>query len=734
MTAAADGMVDEEPDPLTETPPEDRFCDLVLNGGVASGVVYPWALLELARSYRFRNIGGNSVGAMAAAVAAAAEYGRCTGVENAFEPLRKFPIKLAGMKDDGDPRPQMLRLFQPSASVGRLFKVFLIAIRHTEGSAKIAPGILPDAPTGVQLLDAYGLWWPLKAAVWAALFANLIAALALNAAIGAWVAWILAGVSLASTLTLLAIIAALTSSCFRQWISLARPWRWLLIPLAVVGTLAIGGLAVILLLVAGIRIAADLRALANNDYGLCRGMSQPSEVGSGCAQEEALVEWLHRGIQVSAGRGEEDPPLTFADLWAAPRFGRPGPVPLTGGLEPPGAGIGLQMFASNVTQGRPIRLPLNDPNTQLYYLPEEWSLLFPDSIMAALEEASSPYVPLSRSDPPADCLVEIGADSDGKRREPVFASELRELPSGNMPIVVAARMSLCFPILFTSVPVYAVDYERAKNKTLARCLLSDGGLASNFPVHLFDAAHPRWPTFALLLDKRLQSHDHQKVWLPITHLEGRADNWDRGVPGAKLSSTPSSWAARLGGFLGGLLLTTKDWNDRVTARLPNVRNRVIRLALKQGEGQLNIAMSGATMLRMARDYGLKSASDLSGRFKPEEDNRPSRGWREHLYVRAVIELRALHAHVRGYASAVAAGGDTIPLRDLLDDAMQRRPLDARNDRIDPTGASITRTQRDALVRAISAVETLERELAATEPDFGPYVPVAQPELRLRPSV
>ena len=48
-----------EPDPLCEEPPADRFCDLVLNGGVASGVVYPWALVELARHYRFRNIGGN---------------------------------------------------------------------------------------------------------------------------------------------------------------------------------------------------------------------------------------------------------------------------------------------------------------------------------------------------------------------------------------------------------------------------------------------------------------------------------------------------------------------------------------------------------------------------------------------------------------------------------------------------------------------------------------------------
>ena len=40
-------------------------CDLVMKGGITSGIVYPAAILRLKDKYRFRNIGGTSAGAMA---------------------------------------------------------------------------------------------------------------------------------------------------------------------------------------------------------------------------------------------------------------------------------------------------------------------------------------------------------------------------------------------------------------------------------------------------------------------------------------------------------------------------------------------------------------------------------------------------------------------------------------------------------------------------------------------
>lgn len=50
-------------------------CDIVMKGGITSGVIYPRAVCRLAKTYRLRSVGGSSAGAIAAAGAAAA--GEC---------------------------------------------------------------------------------------------------------------------------------------------------------------------------------------------------------------------------------------------------------------------------------------------------------------------------------------------------------------------------------------------------------------------------------------------------------------------------------------------------------------------------------------------------------------------------------------------------------------------------------------------------------------------------------
>jgi len=57
------------PAPAFKDPP--LMCDIVMKGGITSGVVYPGAIISLAKRYRFRSIGGTSAGAIAAAIAPA---------------------------------------------------------------------------------------------------------------------------------------------------------------------------------------------------------------------------------------------------------------------------------------------------------------------------------------------------------------------------------------------------------------------------------------------------------------------------------------------------------------------------------------------------------------------------------------------------------------------------------------------------------------------------------------
>ena len=81
-----------------------------MKGGITSGVVYPLATSALAKRYRLANIGGTSAGAIAAAAAAAAEYGRNV-------PGRGF-MRLTGLPQEAG--AILFSLFQPTRSVAPL--------------------------------------------------------------------------------------------------------------------------------------------------------------------------------------------------------------------------------------------------------------------------------------------------------------------------------------------------------------------------------------------------------------------------------------------------------------------------------------------------------------------------------------------------------------------------------------------------------------------------------------
>ena len=105
-----------------------------------------------------------------------------------------------------------------------------------------------------------------------------------------------------------------------------------------------------------------------------------------------------------------------------------------------------------------------------------------------------------------DLVDEDAEDPRNRHRLRVIASDLTHrrmlvLPNDaehlgidpdELEIARAVRMSMSIPIFFEPVVHEAAGEQH---------VIVDGGLLSNFPVHLFDrgGAEPRWPTFGLLL-------------------------------------------------------------------------------------------------------------------------------------------------------------------------------------------------------------------------------------------
>lgn len=688
----------QTPGPVDETPPLDRFCDLVLTGGVASGVVYPWAIVELARHYRFRSIGGTSVGAMAAALAAAAEYGRCNGHTTSFEPLRRAPGSLAQIQPDG--RTRMLSLFLTHPKGKRLITLWGRVYRgdtdRGSGSGELARALRIAPRLYARPLVAGGI---VGAGLWTLL------------------------------LGLLVFVFSWTPD---QWSSPARSLAVVIGFCAAIAGAVCGGISAVL---------SDIReGIVGNNHGLCKGAATEADKTAGKVQ--GITDWLHEGVQRSAGLKATDPPLTFRDLWTAPRFPGAPPHRCSVSDSPERRSIDLQMITTNITHGRPYRLPLADRTSRLYFRPAELEGYFPPIVLEALTRAARPYAP---EGPPG--------------REPAVdeatARGLLELPCEDMPLVVAARLSLSFPILFSAVPLWAVDHEAPRGeRTLRRCLFTDGGVGSNFPIHLFDASVPSWPTFGFWLDRR-KPYDYgsgrNDLWLPEYFDQGRGEIWYRfdresqpttpqppptRADGRPFRSSidraahdgPQGPLARLAAFLLGVVVSAKDWRDNTTMRLPHMRNRIVRLMLRPDEGGLHIGMPRRQILDMAARYGTAAGRQFVERFIGAH-GQIAPAWQEQRWIRFNLIVNGLRERLAGLTADAAWAAHAQPLREAIDAAGRHggpiRHREAQD--ADRIAGEISTAQQRALHDVLDALEHLERQLQAT-----PVVFRSPPDPELRP--
>ena len=99
-----------------------------MKGGITSGVVYPPAIDRIAQRFWLSGIGGTSAGAIAAALAAAAELRRRKGDPQGFVELKGLPQEISG---DG----RLLSLFKPDRSTKGAFKLAKRAIELNSGGA-----------------------------------------------------------------------------------------------------------------------------------------------------------------------------------------------------------------------------------------------------------------------------------------------------------------------------------------------------------------------------------------------------------------------------------------------------------------------------------------------------------------------------------------------------------------------------------------------------------------------
>ncbi len=536
---------------MTARPRE--YCDLVMKGGVTSGIVYPSAVLVLSDRYTFKNIGGTSAGAIAAAATAAASLGerrkelaspgRGNSEEMGMAGLRKAARWL---RSEGF----IYSLFQPADDARTAFR---LVVR------------LATRPMGLHAVPSI-----VSAAVAIAPRAFLI-----PAAVFILIGWLVAGAAGMLLMVVPALICALPITAF-----------------------------------AAVRRVAQ--AIRRNNLGLCSGMGMKRHRHGAWLRRSdaspALTEWLHALLQSLSGQPPSSP-LLFEHLWSAPRYEEEPQTPRT---------LSLEMITTGVSHGEPRSLPFQ--NSSFWFLREDFERLFPADVVEWM----------------------VSQDQEPKHLGEKTFYRLPE--EGALPVVVAMRMSLSFPLLVSAIPLYEPDYRRRSPSTaepntrgaetkppkdaldvaesltaggwrggdaptaMRICWFSDGGISSNFPLHLFDSPLPRWPTFAINLvypqsDQR--EKDAPDIFLP----KGNNEGWQ---PRYRSISRASAFA-EVSRFLFAIIGTMQNWRDLLQSRAPGHRDRIVHISLERHEGGLNLDMPQPRLDAIA-DKGKRAGLELVNHF------------------------------------------------------------------------------------------------------------------------
>jgi len=537
--SAPSTRADHQPGGASPQPPGGRRdqCDLIMQGGITSGVVYPAAVAELHTRYDFRSIGGASAGAIGAALTSAAQYGeyarrREPAATGGFDALAEAAGRIA--------EPGVLMgLFQPTRATSWVFDL-LFGLQRAGSSLPRRGWVLVHS--AVRHFTAQVL---------------IAAGLAFGALLG-----VLYG--------------------FGGGLTHARWYGWLLIAVVLAVTSLLGLLAAVLA-----RAVRTVRGLPGSFYGACSGMP------AGRTTKTAMTPWLHEQIQYCAGRAG-GPPLTFADLATVARADQR---------------IALEVMTTDLSAARPLSLPLTEG--EFLYSPAEFARLFPDDVLAHLERVSVP-VPTPEG---------VAGPTD-----------LRTFPGQDLPVIVATRMSLSFPALICAVPLWVPGLG---SDGPVRHWFSDGGIASNFPMHFFDAWLPTRPTFGLdLVPAPRAKGKREPITPPGASIAAATVTSSPVPPGTQVRKVAQIHS--FFGFLGQILDTMQNWRDTLLAELPGFQDRIRSVHLPDGTGGIHLTMTSEQIGALA-ESGTGAGQSLLTTFD----------WDDHLFARYALLMRQLQQNLVG---------------------------------------------------------------------------------------
>lgn len=359
--------------------------------------------------------------------------------------------------------------------------------------------------------------------------------------------------------------------------------------------------------VVGVLTAAVIRTfqvltkhVARNNFGICTGLR------TGSSSQPGFTEWLSAKLDDLASTSV-DGPLTFGQLWTGSAS--------SADVAPRQREVDLRLVTTCLSESQPFELPMTQG--RYYFDADEWAQLFPGAVLqhmlanARKSEDSGENIRLANHKPP-----------------------LTRMPlAHDLPVIVATRMSLSFPLLISAIPMWTVD---RRTDRLVKVWFTDGGLCNNFPVQMFDAALPTRPTFAINLGRF--GNDADQARDENENVRYAKDNRSGIAP--RVAAIPHVGLGAIVGFAGQAFNAARNWSDVVQLDQPGYRDRIVEVLQTKEQGGMNLDMSGPTIDRLAR-RGEAAAAAMVDQFGSAHYRDSFTGWDNHRWIRYRATLAAL---------------------------------------------------------------------------------------------